>query len=40
MEYVNATLEEYEVIYPDGTSDYIAKYHFDCVQVNFQKKYD
>ena len=29
----DTTLEDYKVIYDDGTSDYITKDDFDCVQV-------
>ena len=32
MEYCHTVLEEYQVIYPDGTSDYIIKDAFDGVQ--------
>ena len=35
MEYFNTTLEEYKVIYPDATSDYITKHDFDSVQITF-----
>ena len=43
MEYVSTTLEEYDVIYPDATFDYITKHDYDGVQItfsqaNFQKK--
>ena len=43
IEYFNITLEEYKVIYPDGTSDYIKKDDIDGVQVivfqvNFWRK--
>ena len=33
IEYFNATSEEYEVIYRDGTSNYIAKDDFEWVLV-------
>ena len=32
-EYFNTTFEEYKVIKPDGTSDYITKNDFGSVQV-------
>ena len=35
MKYFSTTLEEYKVIYPDGTPDYIATDDFDGVQVVF-----
>ena len=35
IEYFNTTLEESEVIFLDGTSDYIPKDDFDGVQVIF-----
>ena len=43
MEYASTTLKEYDVIYPDGTFDYITKHDYDGVQItfsqaNFQKK--
>ena len=31
--YFNTNLEEYKVIYPNGTCDYIIKYDFDGVQI-------
>ena len=33
IEYFNSTLEEYRVIYPKGTPDYITKDNFDNVHV-------
>ena len=44
MEYLNTTLEDYKVIYPDATSGYITKHDFDGVKItfleaNFQEKY-
>ena len=33
--YFNTALEEYKVVYPDGTSDYIRKDDFDSVQIIF-----
>ena len=33
MEYSNTSFEEYKVIYPDETSDYITKDEFDSGQV-------
>ena len=33
MEYFTTTLEEYKVIYLDGTSDYVTKDDFEDVQV-------
>ena len=33
IEYFNTTLEEYRVIYPKGTPDYITKDNFDNVYV-------
>ena len=33
IEYFNTTLEEYKVMHPDGTSEYIIKDDFDGVKV-------
>ena len=33
LEYFNTTVEEYKVIYPSETSDYITKDDFDDVHV-------
>ena len=38
IKYFNTTLEEYKVIYPDGTSDYITKGEFDGVTSFFREE--